>query len=230
MKARSNGGADLNARDSSSDGTSENHIPQSRDDASKRLATRQAVNDFISKLPSVNARGSNVQQEARSPSDNPIDVVERDEDYMTTVPFNPKDAINSDDINMVELGPGHFQTRNFLSDLAHDLLTDFIRRDVNPDLLLARTAVEKFANSIMRRNPDHEQQARDGLDELIRVLSSRRDIPKHLSREPSSQRETQARSDDDEALIKAFSRDLSRRLTTEEALKILSSRAMDDLD
>jgi hypothetical protein len=209
---------------------------------------------------------------------------------MTEIAVNPKAAINPSDFIFAELGPGQdMQARSFFSDILDagvTIVDDFLRRDVTPDQLLARTAVEDFANSIISRNPNHEQQmqARNGLDDLIRVLSSRRDIapddsehaargnfedfmkilnsrelafhpphdltpdelagrntvddivnaymPKHSAREPSSQRETQARSADSDAFIKAFlnSRDLSRRLTTDEVLRILASRAMDDLD
>jgi hypothetical protein len=145
LNARSNdGGAGLSARDSR-DGVSETHIPQSRDDNPKRIATREAVHDFTKKIASVKTRGSDVQQEAHASSG---DVRARS--------FRHK---------ALDIGLGL---------LVLGGLTGIIRRDVAPDQLLARA--ENFPNTVMNRDSNHEQQmqARDELDNLIRVLSSSR--------------------------------------------------------
>ncbi|KAI0276965.1 hypothetical protein BGY98DRAFT_982901 [Russula aff. rugulosa BPL654] len=207
LNARSNdGGAGLSARDSR-DGVSETHIPQSRDDNPKRIATREAVHDFTKKIASVKTRGSDVQQEAHASS-------------------------------------GDVRARSF----RHKAL------DIGLGLLvLAPRSRGNFPNTVMNRDSNHEQQmqARDELDNLIRVLSSsRRDAApggtppyvddiidayksKHPARKPSQQ-EAQARDDDSatNAVLTALlqSRDMSRRLTTNELLRIFASRTLDDLD
>ena len=71
-----------------------------------------------------------------------------------------------------------------------------------------------------------------GRDAAINDLVDDYMSQQHSAREPSPQQVTQARSVESDAFLKALlqSRDLSRRATTEDVLRLLASRALDDLE
>jgi hypothetical protein len=234
LNARSNdGGAGLGARDSRG-GVSETYIPQSRDDNPKRIANRKAVDDFMTKVASTRSRSSDVQQEARASSDSVIGVVQRDEPEMI-VPVNRETAVSSADFIPATLGSRNLgsaqdiQARSLfdLFKLGESLIGDILRRDVTPENLLARGGVENLVNSIMSRNPNHEQQmqARDRVDDIIRVLSSRHEPSQQEARAPND------KSAKTNAFLDAIlqSRGMPG-LTTGDVLRILAGRTLNDLD
>jgi hypothetical protein len=107
----------------------------------------------------------------------------------------------------------------------------------------SRTALIK---AILGSRDEQEMQSRrDDTSALLKAILGSRDEQEMQSRSDDTsallkailgsrdEQEMQSRSDDStSSLIEALlnSRDLSRRLTTDEMLKILASRAMDDLD
>jgi hypothetical protein len=134
-------------------------------------------------------------------------------------------------------------------------------RDLTPDKLAGRSTVDDIVNDYVSKirisardsSPQKDTKARsdDSGTAFLEALLNSRDLTPdelagrntvddivnnymsgHFARESSSQQETQARSYDSDAFLKAIlnSRDLSGRLTTDEMLRILTSRAMDDLD
>ena len=197
MRARStDGGAGLRARDSH-DGKSEvhkapSHGPQTH--GPSRIATQKAVNDFINKVAKVKSHRPDVQHEARGLSDNPINVVERDNEETTTA--DTKDAIKQDDFLSTMLGSRDeedIQARSLfdLVDLGVSILGDFLRRDISHEDLRARDGVEDLVTSIISRtpSPERQMQARDdssSFEDLINALSSRRASDELVARDELS--------------------------------------------
>ena len=176
------GGASLGARgshDGRTEGKSASYVPEARRDIPERLTTRDAVEDFMTAVANMNAREPDVEQEeyARGPSDNAIDVVERNdatespgstltqEDFLSAM-LSDRDFISGQDM----------QARSFWDDalnIGMNLLGQVLRRDVDPGQnLAARDDAEDFVNSILN--------SRDSNSDFAKVLnalgSSRRDV------------------------------------------------------
>ena len=185
LKARSqDGGVGLSARDSR-DGRSEaDTLPPRDDHTPERLATRQAVREFMDTVASINARESEVKQEARGLSNDAIEVEERDINPIDSraAPMTTDEIINAL-LSRREPDSGQdVQARGFMEliELGASVLGNFLRRDVAPENLLARTDLDELVNSITRRNSISEQQmnARGSFEDLLQALStsSRRDV------------------------------------------------------
>ena len=186
LKARSkDGGVGLSARDPRKDISEVDKLPSRSDSTSERLATRQAAREFMDTVASMNTRRSEIQQEVRGPSDDAFEVEERDNN-----PVDSRAAPVSPDENFSALlgsrepdSEQDIQARHFdLFGKAAKLLMDFIRRDVAPENLLARTDFDDPRNLDHRRNSISEQQmnARANFDEFSQTpslsSSSRRDV------------------------------------------------------
>ena len=124
------------------DGTSEadNLKPPPRNNPTpERLATRQAVRDFIGTVASINARESEVQQEACGPLNDSIEVEERDNnpDMVEVETKARKRGRESDfeDENYGE-GSGGYITIASINDLLYNLgFVAFTGKDPNNQVL-----------------------------------------------------------------------------------------------
>ena len=157
------GGTALSARDSQDDysgGNSENYMPQSGSDIPKQPITRDSFEDFMTAITNVNARGSDIEQEAHAHGslDKAFGAVKRSVpgDFTPEPVSNPitEDELLSAASTMLsdrDFNSGKdIQARSFLSNVMKAIEGGFLRRDVTHDqLLAARDGREDFLDAVL---------------------------------------------------------------------------------
>jgi hypothetical protein len=149
----------------------------------EQLTTRDSVEDFMTALAKLEARGSNLQQDARRSSDNAIGAVERDVPRDVTSESLAARATTPEDILALlltsrDLSPGSapdIEARSWFSSLLEagiNLASQILRREVTHEqLLAARNGAEDLVDSIInRRDTDSNEFVK-----LLSALTSRHD-------------------------------------------------------